>query len=65
MLLQQWGATTEALPSGVLILVGGEHKRETIEKLWAAGYEVFSLRPVKGSLEELYMTLVGSGGGLA
>jgi ABC-2 type transport system ATP-binding protein len=61
-LLQQWGATMEALPSGVRILVGGEHKRESVERLWAAGFDVLSLQPVKGSLEELYMTLVGSGG---
>jgi hypothetical protein len=61
-LLQQWGATMEALPRGVRILVGGDHQRESVERLWAAGFDVLSLRPVKGSLEELYMTLVGGGG---
>jgi ABC-2 type transport system ATP-binding protein len=61
-LLQQRGATVEGLPSGVRILVAGAEKREIVEKLWAAGFDVLSLRPVKGSLEELYMTLVGGGG---
>jgi ABC-2 type transport system ATP-binding protein len=61
-LLQQWNATLESLPAGVRITVGGEHKREIVEKLWAAGHDVLSLHPVRGSLEELYMTLVGGGG---
>src|SRR5262249_12675927 len=58
-LLQQWNGIVEVLPSGVRILVAGEHKREIAERLWAAGFDVLSLRPLKGSLEELYMTLVG------
>lgn len=61
-LLQERGATVESLPSGVRILIAGAHKREIVEKLWTAGFDVSSLRPVKGSLEELYMTLVGGGG---
>jgi ABC-2 type transport system ATP-binding protein len=62
LLLQERGATVETLPSGVRILVAGAYKREIVERLWAAGFDVLSLRPVKGSLEELYMTLVGGGG---
>jgi ABC-2 type transport system ATP-binding protein len=62
LLLRERGATVEALPGGVRILVAGASKREIVEKLWAAGFDVLSLRPVKGSLEELYMTLVGGGG---
>lgn len=62
LLLQERAASVEALPSGVKILVAGAHKREIVEKLWAVGFDVLSLRPVKGSLEELYMTLVGGGG---
>jgi ABC-2 type transport system ATP-binding protein len=61
LLLQERNEIAEALPSGARILVAGEHKREIVEKLWAAGFDVLSLRPVKGSLEELYMTLVGGG----
>src|SRR5262249_53007412 len=59
LLLQERGAIIEALPSGVRVLASGSHKREIVERLWAAGFDVLSLRPVKGSLEELYMTLVG------
>jgi ABC-2 type transport system ATP-binding protein len=61
-LLEQWGATLDALPTGVRIAVAGERKREVVEKLWAAGFDILALRPVRGSLEELYMALVGSGG---
>jgi ABC-2 type transport system ATP-binding protein len=62
LLLKERGATVEAFPSGLRIVVAGANKREIAEKLWAAGFDVLSLRPVKGSLEELYMTLVGGGG---
>jgi ABC-2 type transport system ATP-binding protein len=62
LLIEERGATVEALPSGLRILVAEANKREVVEKLWAAGFDVLSLRPVKGSLEELYMTLVGGGG---
>ena len=62
LLLEERGASVEALPSGLRIQVAEANKREVVEKLWAAGFDVLSLRPVKGSLEELYMTLVGGGG---
>jgi hypothetical protein len=62
LLIEERGATVEALPSGLRILVAEANKREVVERLWAAGFDVLSLRPVKGSLEELYMTLVGGGG---
>jgi len=60
--LKEWGATLEALNAGVCIVVASDRKREVMEKLWAAGQDVISLHPVKGSLEDLYMKLVGSGG---
>ena len=60
--LKEWGATLEALNAGVRIVVASDRKREVVEKLWAAGQDVISLHPVKGSLEDLYMKLVGSGG---
>jgi ABC-2 type transport system ATP-binding protein len=62
LLLEERGAIVEALPSGLRILVAEANKREVVEKLWAAGFDVLSLRPVQGSLEELYMTMVGGGG---
>jgi hypothetical protein len=60
-MLQQWGATAEHSATSVRIMVSSEHKREVVEKLWAAGHDVVSLHPVKGSLEDLYMKLVGGG----
>jgi ABC-2 type transport system ATP-binding protein len=58
--LKEWGATTEQLPNGVKILLPLERKREAAEALWTAGADVVSLQPLKSSLEELYMQLVGS-----
>jgi ABC-2 type transport system ATP-binding protein len=60
-MLQQWGATAEHSATSVRFMVSSEHKREVVEKLWAAGHDVISLHPVKGSLEDLYMKLVGGG----
>jgi ABC-2 type transport system ATP-binding protein len=58
--LQEWGATREQLPSGVKILLPLERKREVVEALWTAGADVVSMQPLKSSLEELYMQVVGS-----
>jgi ABC-2 type transport system ATP-binding protein len=60
-MLQQWGASAEPGATRVRIMVSSEHKREVVEKLWAAGQDVISLHPVKGSLEDLYMKLVSGG----
>jgi len=54
------GATREQLPSGVKILLPLERKREVVEALWTAGADVVSMQPLKSSLEELYMQVVGS-----
>jgi hypothetical protein len=45
----------------VRITVAAMRKRELAEKLWAAGCDVVSVVPVRSSLEDLYMKLVGSG----
>ena len=58
--LQEWGATRELLPSGVKIFLPLERKREVVEALWTAGADVMSIQPLKSSLEELYMQVVGS-----
>ncbi|HLZ13981.1 MAG TPA: ABC transporter ATP-binding protein [Candidatus Acidoferrum sp.] len=58
--LDEWGATTEQMPNGVKILLPLLRKREAVEALWAAGADVVSLQPLKSSLEELYMQVVGS-----
>src|SRR5256885_347815 len=57
--LQEWGATREQLPNGVRILLPLEHKREVVEALWTGGADVMSMQPLKSSLEELYMKVVG------
>jgi ABC-2 type transport system ATP-binding protein len=59
--LQQWGATIEQTQHGAKITVPLEHKRDLAELLWTAGADVVSLEPLKGSLEDVYMQLVGSG----
>jgi len=61
-LLAEWGATVESGPQGVRIVVAATHKRELVERLWAAGADVLSLVPVRSSLEDLYMKLIGPSG---
>ena len=58
--VQEWGGTTEQTAQGVRLLVPLERKRELVEALWASGGDVLSLQPLKSSLEELYMQVVGS-----
>jgi ABC-2 type transport system ATP-binding protein len=57
--LHEWGAKVERLTQGVRITLAGERKRELVERLWMAGSDVLRLNPVRGSLEDLYMKLVG------
>ena len=59
--LLERGAAVERSVQGVRIVIGSQHKREVVEQLWSAGCDVVSLQPVRGSLEELYMKLVGGG----
>jgi ABC-2 type transport system ATP-binding protein len=60
-MLAEWGATIDRGAHGVRIVAGATHKRELAEKLWAGGCDVVSMVPVRSSLEDLYMKLVGSG----
>ena len=57
--LRELGAKVERSSQGVRIIVGSERKRELVERLWLQGSDVVRLNPVKGSLEDLYMKLVG------
>jgi len=59
--LVEWGATIERGPHGVRITVPVTRKRELVEKLWASGFDVVSMNPVRSSLEELYLKLIGTG----
>jgi ABC-2 type transport system ATP-binding protein len=58
-LLREWGATIERNANDVRIVAASGRKREIVERLWLAGCDVWRLNPVKGSLEDLYMKLVG------
>ncbi len=57
--LREWGARIERSANDVRIVTAGGRKREVVERLWLAGSDVLRLNPVKGSLEDLYMKLVG------
>jgi ABC-2 type transport system ATP-binding protein len=58
-MLQEWGALIERNAHGVRIVIAGGRKREVVERLWLTDCDVLRLNPVKGSLEDLYMKLVG------
>jgi len=57
--LREWGARIERSANDVRIVTAGGRKREVVERLWLAGSDVLRLNPVKSSLEDLYMKLVG------
>jgi ABC-2 type transport system ATP-binding protein len=57
--LREWGATIERNAGDVRMVIAGGRKREVVERLWLAGSDVLRLNPVKSSLEDLYMKLVG------
>jgi len=59
--LVEWGATIERGPNSVRITVPVTRKRELVENLWASGFDVLSMNPVRSSLEELYLKLIGTG----
>jgi ABC-2 type transport system ATP-binding protein len=56
------GGSIDRGAHGVRIVVTTAQKREVTEKLWAAGCDVISITPVRSSLEDVYMKLVGGGG---
>jgi ABC-2 type transport system ATP-binding protein len=55
----------EHLPEGARLLVPAAAKRETIERLWSAGADVVSVNPLRGSLEEVFLSLTGKSGGVS
>jgi ABC-2 type transport system ATP-binding protein len=59
--LREWGATVKRGVQTMSIVASGARKREIVERLWLAGSDVLRLNPVKGSLEDLYIKLVGKG----
>jgi ABC-2 type transport system ATP-binding protein len=61
----EWGATIERGAHRVRIAIDTARKRQVTETLWAADCDVISITPMRSSLEELFLKLVGSGGGPA
>ena len=61
LLLRECGASLESTAQGVRITVTRSRKREIVERLWSAGCDVISMHPLKGSLEDFYIKVVGSG----
>lgn len=61
----QFGGSVERGTQSIRIVVPTPQKRELAEKLWAAGCDVISIVPLKSSLEDVYMKLVGGNGGSA
>lgn len=59
------GATIERGAHGVHINAAVAQKRELAERLWAAGRDVVSIIPMRSSLEELFLKVVGDGKGQA
>jgi ABC-2 type transport system ATP-binding protein len=57
--LAEIGATFDRAQQAVRIVVPTAHKREVAEKIWAAGFDVVSITPLRSSLEDLYMRVVG------
>jgi ABC-2 type transport system ATP-binding protein len=60
--VKEQGATVEREANRVRIFVNVDHKRAIAEALWAAGCDVISLTPMKGSLEDTFLKLVAEGG---
>jgi ABC-2 type transport system ATP-binding protein len=55
----QIGAEISRGEHGIRLFVETGRKRETVEALWAAGCDVVRLNPIKDSLEDAFLHLVG------
>lgn len=53
------GAEIERGAHGIRVLVEAGQKREAIETLWAAGCDVVRVNPLKDTLEDVFLNLVG------
>ncbi|GAC1618942.1 MAG: ABC transporter ATP-binding protein [Candidatus Acidiferrum sp.] len=61
--LLELGAAIDRGSHGVRISISASRKRQLAELLWSAGCDVISITPLRGSLEELFLKVVGQGGG--
>jgi ABC-2 type transport system ATP-binding protein len=53
------GAEVDRAAHGIRLLVDAARKRDVIEALWIAGCDVVRMNPVKDSLEDVFLNLVG------
>jgi ABC-2 type transport system ATP-binding protein len=60
--LKEQGASVNREANRVRIAVDVSQKRSAVEMLWGGGCDVLSLTPMKSSLEEMFLKLVGEGG---
>jgi ABC-2 type transport system ATP-binding protein len=60
--MAQRGALIERGTHAVKIVIDVAQKREFAEILWGAGYDVISITPLRSSLEDLFLNVVGGGG---
>ena len=59
--VKELGASVEREGHGVRITVETTQKRVLAEMLWTSGCDVISLTPLKSSLEDMFLKLVGGG----
>jgi ABC-2 type transport system ATP-binding protein len=57
--VKQLGASVDHQSGNTRIIVDGAQKRRLVEMLWAGGSDVLSLAPLRSSLEEMFLKLVG------
>jgi len=57
----EWGVEIDRGDKGIRLLVEATRKREVIESLWAAGCDVIRVNPLRDSLEDVFLNLVGGG----
>jgi ABC-2 type transport system ATP-binding protein len=62
VLLEPRPVEIETTPAGFRVVAGGALKREIAELLWNAGYDVVSINPLRGSLEDLFLETVARHG---
>lgn len=53
------GAEVDRGPHGIRLLADAARKRELIETMWAAGSDVVRVNPVRDTLEEVFLKVVG------
>lgn len=57
--VREGGGSVERQANRVRIATDAEHKRALVEMLWSRGCDVISLTPMKSSLEEMFLKVVG------